>query len=185
MSNAQNKVECSNDCAFYGETRGCLFSLQIKQNEALHKTNGAEQQGEGQDRPFAFVQSCDPAEVLDVLSREHPQTIAHVLSYLEPPQASTLLQFLPAKLQGETALRIATMDRVSLEIIRGIERSMEKKLSASDPCGDAGGTECILEILEIMDKSVAEQIIQDINDKDPELAEYIKKVRLSSGGGIE
>jgi flagellar motor switch protein FliG len=88
--------------------------------------------------------------------------------------ASILLANLPVELRGETTCKIATMDRVSLEIIRGIERSIEKKLSAYDHCGDAGGTGCALEILELIDKSVAEQIIQDINGKDPELAEYLK-----------
>ena len=129
---------------------------------------------EKQNKPFDFISNCDPSGVLDVLQREQPQTIAHVLSYLEPHQASVLLQFLPPELQGETALRIATMDKVSLEIIRGIERSIKKKLSSVDHYGDAGGTDCILEILELMEKDVSQQIIADIEGKDPELAEYIK-----------
>jgi flagellar motor switch protein FliG len=74
---------------------------------------------EKQNKPFDFIRNCEPAEVLDILQREHPQTIAHVLSYLDSPQASVLLQFLPQELQGETARRIATMGKVSMEIIRG------------------------------------------------------------------
>jgi flagellar motor switch protein FliG len=177
MSNAENKVECSNDCTLYWKDHGCLFRLQIKQLESLRKTNGSmpqKQETEPQARPFEFIESCDPADVLDVLQREQPQTIAHVLSYLAPPKASVLLQFLPPGLQGEVAHRIATMDRVSLEIIRGIERSIQKKLSASDPCGVEGGIDFILEILGLTDKDVAKQIMRFLEDNDPELAEELK-----------
>jgi flagellar motor switch protein FliG len=177
MSNAENKVECSSDCTLHWKEQGCLFRLQNKQLELLRKTNGStpqKQETEPQGRPFEFIENCDPSEVLDVLQREQPQTIASVLSYLEPPKASVLLQFLPPELQGEVALRIATMDRVSLEILRGIERSIQKKLSASDPCGVEGGVDFIMEILELADQNVAAQIIQDLEGKDPELAEEIK-----------
>jgi flagellar motor switch protein FliG len=177
MSNAENKVECSSDCTLYWKDHGCYFRLQIKQLDVLRKTNGStpqKQETEPQARPFEFIANCDPADVLDVLQREQPQTIAHVLSYLEPPKASVLLQFLPPELQGEVARRIATMDRVSLEIIRGIERSIKKKLSASDPCGVEGGVDFIMEILELADQRVVAQIIQDIEGKDSELAEEIK-----------
>ena len=130
---------------------------------------------ESQNRPFDFINNCEPYEVLDVLRREHPQTIAHVLSYLDPPKASVLLANLPPELQGETARRIATMDNVSLEIIHGIERSIKKKLTSYDHGSIEGGTEFILEILELMDQRFSEQIIGDIETKDPELAEYIKR----------
>jgi len=66
----------------------------------------------------------------DFIQNEHPQTIALILSYLKPQQASIVLSALPQDKQADVARRIATMDRTSPEVIKEVERVLEKKLSA-------------------------------------------------------
>jgi flagellar motor switch protein FliG len=130
-----------------------------------------------QVRPFDFIRRTDPAHLLNFIQQEHPQTIALILAYLEPNKASVILQNLPHELQSEVARRIATMDRTSPEVLREVERVLEKKLStlSSEDYTTAGGVENIVEILNLVDRASEKQIIEALEDEDPELAEEIKK----------
>ncbi|MDR1908639.1 MAG: flagellar motor switch protein FliG [Spirochaetaceae bacterium] len=130
-----------------------------------------------QVRPFDFIRRTDPAHLLNFIQQEHPQTIALILAYLEPNKASVILQNLPHDVQSDVARRIATMDRTSPEVLREVERVLEKKLStlSSEDYTAAGGVESIVEILNMVDRSSEKQIIEALEDEDPELAEEIKK----------
>ena len=130
-----------------------------------------------QVRPFDFIRRTDPAHLLNFIQQEHPQTIALILAYLEPAKASIILQNLPHEVQSDVARRIATMDRTSPEVLREVERVLEKKLStlSSEDYSAAGGVESIVEILNLVDRASEKQIIEALEDEDPELAEEIKK----------
>ncbi|MDR1576243.1 MAG: flagellar motor switch protein FliG [Treponema sp.] len=130
-----------------------------------------------QVRPFDFIRRTDPAHLLNFIQQEHPQTIALILAYLEPNKASVILQNLPQDVQSDVARRIATMDRTSPEVLREVERVLEKKLSSlsSEDYTTAGGVESIVEILNLVDRASEKQIIEALEDEDPELAEEIKK----------
>jgi flagellar motor switch protein FliG len=130
-----------------------------------------------QVRPFDFIRRTDPAHLLNFIQQEHPQTIALILAYLEPNKASVILQNLPHEVQSDVARRIATMDRTSPEVLREVERVLEKKLStlSSEDYTAAGGVSSIVEILNLVDRASEKQIIESLEDEDPELAEEIKK----------
>jgi flagellar motor switch protein FliG len=130
-----------------------------------------------QVRPFDFIRRTDPAHLLNFIQQEHPQTIALILAYLEPNKSSVILQNLPNEIQHDVARRIATMDRTSPEVLREVERVLEKKLStlSSEDYTTAGGVGNIVEILNLVDRASEKQIIEALEDEDPELAEEIKK----------
>ena len=130
-----------------------------------------------QVRPFDFIRRTDPAHLLNFIQQEHPQTIALILAYLEPQKASVIMTNLPQEVQSEVARRIASMDRTSPEVLREVERVLEKKLStlSSEDYTAAGGVDSIVEILNLVDRSSEKQIIEALEDEDPELAEEIKK----------
>ncbi|MDR1031153.1 MAG: flagellar motor switch protein FliG [Treponema sp.] len=130
-----------------------------------------------QVRPFDFIRRTDPAHLLNFIQQEHPQTIALIVAYLEPNKASVIIQNLPHEMQSDVARRIATMDRTSPEVLREVERVLEKKLStlSSEDYTAAGGVESIVEILNLVDRTSEKQIIEALEGDDPELAEEIKK----------
>jgi flagellar motor switch protein FliG len=130
-----------------------------------------------QVRPFDFIRRTDPAHLLNFIQQEHPQTIALILAYLEPQKASVILGALQHEVQSDVARRIATMDRTSPEVLREVERVLEKKLStlSSEDYTAAGGVENIVEILNLVDRSTEKIIIEALEEDDPELAEEIKK----------
>ncbi len=130
-----------------------------------------------QVRPFDFIRRTDPAHLLNFIQQEYPQTIALILAYLEPGKAAVILQNLPEEMQPEVSKRLATMDRTSPDVLREVERVLEKKLStlSSEDYTSAGGVESIVEILNLVDRSSEKAIIESLEEEDPDLAEEIKK----------
>jgi flagellar motor switch protein FliG len=130
-----------------------------------------------QVRPFDFIRRTDPTHLLNFIQQEHPQTIALIMAYLDPQKASVILSNLPHEVQSDVAKRIATMDRTSPEVLREVERVLEKKLSSlsSEDYTSAGGVESIVEVLNLVDRSTEKSIIESLEEEDPELAEEIKK----------
>jgi flagellar motor switch protein FliG len=130
-----------------------------------------------QVRPFDFVRRTDPAHLLNFIQSEHPQTIALILAYLEPQKAAQILSSLRHEIQADVAKRIATMDRTSPDVLREVERVLERKLStlASEDYTSAGGVDAIVEVLNNVDRGTEKIIIEALEEDDPELAEEIKK----------
>ncbi len=128
--------------------------------------------------PFDFVRHTDPQAITNFIINEHPQTIALVIAYLEPDQASVLMQALDPEKQAEVARRLALLDRTSPEVIREIERVMEKNLSAilSQEFASAGGVGALVDILNKVDRGTEKAILEALGDRDPELAEQVKNM---------
>lgn len=130
-----------------------------------------------QVRPFDFARKADPAQILNFIQNENSQTIALILSYLQPDQASIILSSLPQDKQADVAKRIATMDSTSPEVINQVERVLEQKLSSTvtQDYTQAGGIEAIVQILNGVDRGTERTILDSLEIQDPELAEEIKK----------
>jgi flagellar motor switch protein FliG len=130
-----------------------------------------------QVRPFDFARKADPAQILNFIQNENSQTIALILSYLQPDQASIILSSLPQDKQADVAKRIATMDSTSPEVISQVERVLEQKLSSTvtQDYTTAGGIEAIVQILNGVDRGTERTILDSLEIQDPELADEIKK----------
>ena len=130
-----------------------------------------------QVRPFDFLHKTAPGQLLNFIQNEHPQTIALIMAYLDPDQAATILTSLPQDRQAEVSKRIAVMDRTSPEVLREVERVLERKLSAlvTQDFTDAGGVGSIVEVLNRVDRTTEKSIIETLEVDNPELAEEIKK----------
>ncbi len=122
-----------------------------------------------QVRPFEFVRKTDPSQVLNFIQDEHPQTIAMILSYLTPAQAAMIV--------GALAKRIATMDRTSPDVIKEVERVLERKLSSliNQDYTIVGGVDAIVNILNTVDRSTEKHIMESLEIEEPELADEIRK----------
>jgi flagellar motor switch protein FliG len=130
-----------------------------------------------QVRPFEFVRKSDPTQVLNFIQNEHPQTIALVMAYLKPQQAAAILSMLPADKQTDVASRIAFMRGTSPDIVKEVERVLEKKLSslAISDFTSTGGIQSLVDILLAVDRSTEKHIMETLELKDSELTEEIRK----------
>jgi len=131
-----------------------------------------------QVRPFDFMRKTEPQQLLNFIQSEHPQTIALILAYLDADKAALILSALPPDRQSEVAKRIAIMDTTSPEVIKEVERVLERKLSSIVPqeLTNAGGVKAVVEIINRVDRSTEKTIMEALEIQDPELAEEIKKL---------
>lgn len=130
-----------------------------------------------QVRPFEFVRKTDASQLLNFIQDEHPQTIALILSYLSSGQASAIISSLPPDKQADVAKRIAQMDRTSPDVIKEVEKVLERKLASlvNQDYTIVGGVDSIVEILNTVDRGTEKHIMETLEIEDPELADEIRR----------
>lgn len=129
-----------------------------------------------QVKPFDLIRKTDASSLINFIHHEHPQTIALILSYLDPAKAAQVVQSLEPEKQVDVAKRMALMDQTSPDVIREIERVLEKNLSSllSQEFSQAGGVPALVDILNRVDRATEKAILEKLEEDDPELAEEIK-----------
>ena len=130
-----------------------------------------------QVRPFEFIRKTDASQLLNFIQDEHPQTIALILSYLPSSQAATIVSSLPPEKQPDVAKRIAIMDRTSPDVIKEVEKVLERKLSSlvNQDYTIIGGVDSIVEIMNTVDRGTEKHIMETLEIDEPELADEIRK----------
>lgn len=130
-----------------------------------------------QVKPFDFLRQADPLQLVNFLQNEHPQTIAVILSYLEPQLAGKILSAFPEELQIEVIKRIALLERTSPDVIRDIEKNLERKLSGfvMQTFSQVGGVDTAAEIMNSIDRTSERKIMEKLSYDSPELAEEIRR----------
>jgi flagellar motor switch protein FliG len=130
-----------------------------------------------QVRPFEFVRKADPTQLLNFIQDEHPQTIALILSYLPASQAAAVIKALEPDKQADVAKRIAMMDRTSPDMIKEVEKVLEKKLASlvNQDYTIVGGVDSIVSILNTVDRSTEKHIMETLEIEEPELADDIRR----------
>jgi len=130
-----------------------------------------------QVRPFDFIRKTDASQILNFIQNEHPQTIALILSYLKANQAGDVLSQLPTDKQADIARRIALMGRTSPDVIKEVERALEKRVSAlmTEDFTVIGGVDAVVEILNAVDRTTEKNIMETLEMEDAELADEVKR----------
>lgn len=130
-----------------------------------------------QVRPFEFIRKTEPAQLLNFIQDEHPQTIALILSYLSAQQSAQVISALPPEKQADVAKRIAQMDRTSPDVIKEVERVLERKLASlvNQDYTIIGGVDAIVEILNSVDRGTEKHIVESLEMEEPELADEIRR----------
>src|SRR5208282_2330217 len=107
---------------------------------------------------------------------EHPQTIALILSHLNPSQAAGLLFSLPTEIRADVALRMASLDQISPEIISKIAGVIGSKLkSIGELSREAyGGVHAVAEMFNRLDSTTSKDILDNIEQSNPALVETIR-----------
>ncbi len=130
-----------------------------------------------QVKPFEFVRKAEPSQLLNFIQDEHPQTIALILSYVAPSQASQIIAALPQERQADVAKRVALMDRTSPDVIKEVEKILESKLASlvNQDYTIVGGVDQVVEILNSVDRGTEKHIMETLEIEEPELADEIRK----------
>jgi flagellar motor switch protein FliG len=132
----------------------------------------------GSNNTLESLELVDTRTLANFLINEHPQTIALICAHLPVEKKVDVLRKLPEGLQAEVVLRVANLDFVSPELIAQLDDVLKTELSTlgSIDTQQLGGVEPIADMLNLMDKNSEKNIMARVEEKDPELAEEIRKL---------
>jgi flagellar motor switch protein FliG len=125
---------------------------------------------------FDALQKADPQQLAKFIHNEHPQTVALILSHLNPSQAAALLMSLPQHIRSDVAYRMANLDQISPEIINRIAEVIGQKLTKLGEFSreSYGGIRAVSEMFNRLDSGTSKDILDQIEKQDPNLYETIR-----------
>ncbi|MCI8593414.1 MAG: flagellar motor switch protein FliG [Lachnospiraceae bacterium] len=129
-------------------------------------------------RPFEFVRKSNVRNLISFLQHERPQTIALILSYADPDQASMVISELPKEKQIKVVESIAKMESASPDAIKIVEASLKKKFESVLTTADfttIGGIDYIADVMNHMDRANEKYIFDELGKENEELADTIRK----------
>lgn len=137
-----------------------------------------EQLSLGSSANLDSLELIDPRTLATFIRNEHPQTIALILAHLDAKKCGETLKLLPESLHTEVMIRIANLDAVAPEIIDEIDDVLRNEIQAmgSISTQKIGGVEPLAEMLNLIDKATEQQILDSLEERDPELAEQIRQL---------
>ncbi len=129
------------------------------------------------NREFAFLDKADVKSLYSALQNERPQTMALVLSYVDPSKAAGVIEQLPPERQVRVVESIATMESASPAAIKIIEAEMEKKFSSMLTTSNVkvGGIDYVAGIMNNLDRSSEKAIFDRLGVDNADLADEIRK----------
>jgi len=124
-----------------------------------------------------MLAECDATQVLLVLKDESPHVMAMVLPHLDPKVASEVIVRLPEGQRTETVRRMARLDKVSPEVVAGIEDGLRKRLLSIGKVEESSvdGVSALASILRYVDPGLEEGILGSIEDERPDLIDTIRE----------
>ncbi len=129
------------------------------------------------ESPLDKLNFADASIIVNFLSGEHPQTIAFVLSLLEPKKSAEVISLLPEHLKADVAFRVARLDRIPEEALRELEDVLSTQLNITESQGKKiEGIKAIADILNNSPKDIEQGILEMIEQKDPNMAEAIRSL---------
>jgi flagellar motor switch protein FliG len=128
--------------------------------------------------PFGFLRNIDSQNILTYIIDEHPQTIALVLSHLPANFGAEVLAGLPESQRLEVVRRIAKMGQTNPEIIREIEKGLERRMSSvmSQSFERAGGVQAVAEMLNVSDRNIERTLLDSLAQESQELVDEIRRL---------
>ena len=129
------------------------------------------------NREFAFLNKAEVKSLYSALQSERPQTMALVLSYVDPSKAAGVIEQLPPERQVRVVESIATMESASPTAIKIIEAEMEKKFSSMLTTSNVkvGGIDYVAGIMNNLDRSSEKAIFDRLGVDNADLADEIRK----------
>ena len=125
---------------------------------------------------FENFRKTDPQQLAKFIQDEHPQTIALILSHLDPSQAATLISSLPVETRTDVAIRMADLDQISPEIVRNIASVIDQKMKSLGELSreSYGGVRAVANIFNRLDPNTCSQLMEAVEKDNPPLFESIR-----------
>ncbi|MDR2160678.1 MAG: flagellar motor switch protein FliG [Desulfovibrio sp.] len=128
--------------------------------------------------PFREIGKVSPKLLAQILRNEHPQTLALIIGNLPSEQAAGLLTNLPAGARVEVLMRLARLEAVPEEMLVAVDKVLQSQLIAmgGKEGKKVGGVQSVAEILNAVDRSTEEEVLAEIEEESPSMAEEIRNL---------
>lgn len=127
--------------------------------------------------PLELIKKTEPAQLLQFIQDEHPQTIALILVYMAPEQAGAVISALPPELQSDVAMRIAILQKTAPEVLEQLDELLGRRLLVQGAdVAKAGGVESLAHVMNFVDRETEKNILDGLAKRDPELAQEVKNL---------
>ena len=165
------------EALIFGTSKGKNFILETLGEERAKNILGNVGLQDGA-KTLEALELVDTRTLSSFLVNEHPQTIALIVAHLDPIRKSDTIKRLPDAIQAEVVMRLANIDFISPELIAQLDEVLKAELATVGTIDSTslGGVEPVAEMLNTLDKTTETNIMARVEEKDPELAEEIKKL---------
>jgi flagellar motor switch protein FliG len=118
----------------------------------------------------------DAKAVAQIISGEHPQIAAIVLSHLDAEQSASILPLLTEEMRTEVLMRIATLNEVPQTALTELDQLVEKQANVAPPAPlrRIGGARTVANILNAMEREKSGEELGKIEKADTEMHQQIK-----------
>ncbi|MCC0045032.1 MAG: flagellar motor switch protein FliG [Brucellaceae bacterium] len=109
------------------------------------------------------LEKLPPERVASTLEREHPQTVALVLSTIAAPASAAIMVKLPKQMRGEVVKRMMSLGKVSEQARELVESKLRAKLTDDSSVRDnSAGQMRVAGVLNELDKSLLDDVMEDM-----------------------
>lgn len=129
-------------------------------------------------KPFDFLKNVDSNDIIGFLKSERNQTIALILSFMEPKQSAVILSSLEEERRADIIMRIAKMSKISPDIISRVENEVKMKINSFvSPLSstDVVGINIAADIIASMERAYKDNVFEEVKEVNPDLAEELEK----------
>ncbi len=128
-----------------------------------------------------ILQWMDAKSIGEMVSKEHPQVIAIILSVLEHDIAAQVLGYIPDTKRAEIIQRVASLDTVQPSAMAELEGIMAEQFtnSSSAKAASLGGVETAAQIMNFANVAIESSVMSGVSDLDQELASLIQDKMLT------
>lgn len=128
--------------------------------------------------PFDFIVRSEPKQVINILSGEHPQTVALVLAHIPSDAASVILGGLGEEMQRDVSVRVAKLERISPEVVAQLEDVLQHRFGTNTKgraTDTADGVQTLVDILNRSDRTTERSIVEGLEATEADLAENVRR----------
>lgn len=133
----------------------------------------------GSGASLSVLHDLDAVSIANFIKKEHPQTMAVVLAYLEPKKAVEVLSYLPKELYGEVLERMAYLDRLAPGVVDEIGILLDEEYRTVGSAKRVGGVGALAEIVANAPPGLEKDIVEQIDKTNPELAEQVRQLMFT------
>jgi flagellar motor switch protein FliG len=136
----------------------------------------------GRKEPVSTLLAEVPDRVLTpFIAAEHPQTIAFLMTKMNPDQAASVLQTLTEEQQTDILVRISHLNNVRNEVLDEVREVLRAALrgTSSSEGDEVFGPKAAADILNFVERNNEERILSEMEEMYPEIAEQIRNLMFT------